>query len=99
MCDLYLTRFGQRFCYLTLCSLLVGTNRVVVITEYWSSDYFYYQCIGRQNKKLENEMTTKEDSLRTKCTAGKNKYEKKYAAGKTYQTKCAAGWMDFLTVA
>jgi len=48
----------QRVCYLTLFSLLLCTNCVVGITEYWSSSNFQYQWIGRQNKKLETKFTT-----------------------------------------
>jgi len=48
----------QRVSYLSFSSLLFCTNCVVVITEYWGSNYFHYQWIGRQTKKLEIKCTT-----------------------------------------
>jgi len=44
----------QRVRYLTLSSLLLGTNGVDVITEYLSSNHFHHQWIGRLTKTREN---------------------------------------------
>ena len=43
----------QRVYYLTLSELLIGTNCVVVVTQYCSSNHFHHQSICRQNKKLQ----------------------------------------------
>ena len=91
----------QRVCYLKLSYLLFGTNCVVVIIEYWSSNRFHYEWIGRQNKKLE--MKCISESLRREffwkeCAAGQIFNEIKCAAGKTCQTKCAAGRIFWLSL-
>jgi len=55
----------QRDCCLTISSLMFGTNAlmfgtndVVVITEYWNSNYLHDQWIGRSKKVLEIKCTT-----------------------------------------
>jgi len=37
----------QRFCYSTICSLLIRTNCIFVITEYLSFHHIHYKLIGK----------------------------------------------------
>ena len=59
----------QRVCYLTIASLLFGTNCVIVTTEYWSSHQVLHWWICRQNKNLEIQRIT--EWLIRKCSMKK----------------------------
>jgi len=55
LCDLYLKRFDLTKGLLFDPFLMFVTNCLVVITQYWSSNYFHHQRIGKQNKQLQIE--------------------------------------------
>ena len=45
--------FDKGFVIWHFCQLLFSTNYVVMIIQFWSSNHFHHQWIGRQNKKLQ----------------------------------------------
>ena len=58
-----------------------------MITQYWSSNHFHYERIGRQNKKLERNASpnlSEEDFSLKECAASLIFYEIKCAAGRIF---------------